>query len=199
MRARYRFWERYDDYVDLITSSPVDGFISEGMWWAYNGRWFTLQEWREALDFQVWVQDNFLTSKKLFWMDVALKDGTLPAGCTHYQMIDYAFASSLLGARNQNNYIAFLKSYRRENWLGTVMDYVQNLHSLVIGEPLSDYYQIEGTDVYARDFTNVKVLVNPTADSYTINLDGNFKTLEDEEISVVTLNSHTGTILKVLN
>lgn len=193
----HRFWERYDDYVDLIANSPVDGFMSEGMWWAYNGRWFTLQEWCEALDFQVWIQDNFLTSGKLFWMDVTIEEGTLPAGCTHYQMIDYAFASSLLGARNHNNYVEFLKSYSRGDWFGTEIDYVQNLHSLAIGEPLSDYYRIEGTGVYARDFTNVKVLVNPTPDSSTINLGGSFKTLQGEEISVITLDNHTGVILEV--
>jgi hypothetical protein len=35
---------------------------------------------------------------------------------------------------------------------------------------------VNETHVYARDFSKVKVLVNPTYDSYSMNLDANYET-----------------------
>lgn len=194
----HRFWTRFDDYMDLLDNTSVDGLMSEGMWFAYNGRWFTVQEWLESLNFSVWIQNYFLTPRKVFWMQCEVVTvGRLPSGCTYYQMIDYAFSSSLLGLKGVNNYIEFFESYNRGSFF--LNNYVEVRHNLVLGEPLNDYYKIEGTLVYSRDFTNVKVLVNPTFDSYTINLGQFFKTLEGEEISVIELDPHTGVVLKVIN
>ena len=64
--------------------------------------------------------------------------------------------------------------------LGNYMpeNYPQSLFKINSYNPLNAYYMIEETRVYARDFAKVKVLVNPTYDSYSVTLNENYETLE---------------------
>jgi len=62
-----------------------------------------------------------------------------------------------------------------------------------LGSPINDYYSFYS--VYARDFENGKVLVNPTTSFYTVHLDSEYKTLDGETVSSVTLDGHTGVVL----
>jgi len=62
-----------------------------------------------------------------------------------------------------------------------------------LGQPTNDYYSYDS--VYARDFENGKVLVNPSTTSYTVPLGQNYRTLDGQIVSSVTLDDHTGVIL----
>jgi len=62
-----------------------------------------------------------------------------------------------------------------------------------LGEPL-DPYESNGSH-YQREFENARVLVNPTDSPATVDLGGQFTTLEGEPVSEVTLDAHAGTIL----
>ena len=62
-----------------------------------------------------------------------------------------------------------------------------------IGKPLGNYYKAQ--NVYQRDFTGGKVLVNPTYNTQTLNLPRPYKTLEGGVVSEVALVHHTGMIL----
>ena len=59
-----------------------------------------------------------------------------------------------------------------------LLDEIQNLFKTDLGVPKGNYYVIEGTHVYERDFSKVKVLVNPTNDNYTVYLDEDYKILD---------------------
>ena len=63
----------------------------------------------------------------------------------------------------------------------------------VLGSPTNRYYSYQS--VYARDFENGKVLFNPALSSYTVRLDTEYKTLDGQTVSGVTLNAHSGIIL----
>ena len=39
--------DRTNDYIDVITSSPLNGFMSEGMWYAQDEEWFTHEKWKK--------------------------------------------------------------------------------------------------------------------------------------------------------
>jgi len=195
-----RFWRAYDEYLELLSNSPIDGVMSEGLWYQYEGNWMSEEEWLNSLNFLVFVQDNFLEQKpeRIFLPVCKLQKETgdpvgdpypLPPNCSKEQMATYAFASTLLGIKTNQNYLSLLSDV---NFAAQV---IQPLHDIDVGAPLNDRYLVNGTHVYARDFRNVKVLVNPTSNSYFINLQGIFKTLDGELVSEITIENHTGIIL----
>lgn len=51
-----RFYSHFDDYTEVISNSPLDGVMSEGMWQT----WPSEQPWIESLKFFSWMEDNFL-------------------------------------------------------------------------------------------------------------------------------------------
>ena len=121
-----------------------------------------------------------------------LPDGTiptkLPTGVTREQFVTYVFASRLLAAERAGNCI---------NFGHYIEEYPQSLFKISLGSPLGDYYVVNGTHVYARDFSSAKVLVNPTYSSYTVNLDGNYETINGTPVpSQITVDPHNGIILK---
>jgi hypothetical protein len=72
---------------------------------------------------------------------------------------------------------------------------VQTLRTTDMGDPLAAYYKVTGTSVYARDFVNGKVLVNPTSTPYAVTLPNAFRTLNGQLINSVNVQPHTGVIL----
>ncbi len=63
-----------------------------------------------------------------------------------------------------------------------------------IGEPLENYHAVGG--LYVRDFSNGKVLVNPTSSNLQINLEREYENLDGEIVSGdYTVYNHTGEIL----
>jgi len=192
----HRFWQRYDEYMEFFSNSPLDGIMSEGLWYQYKGDWMSETRWLESLDFLVFVQDSFLRGRpeRVFvpvykQQSIPGEPYPLPSGCTKEQMVTYAFASTLLGVKNSQNYLGVFAD------VDFTTQAVQPLYDVDVGTPVNDYYIIEGTHVYARDFSNVKVLVNPTSNSYAIHLQGTFKTLDGEIITEITVEDHAGLIL----
>ena len=188
-----RFWRRYDGYTEILSNSPLDGIMSEGLLYAKNGIWRSEAQWLDCLNLLVWVQNNFLKDHpNRVFVPVSTASGvTLPAGCTSEQLALYGFASTLLGVNNSQNYLILAHPDDPLSFI----NFVQDLHNINVGFPINDYYLIAGTHVYARDFSNVKVLVNPTSNSYPIDLQGTFKTLDGEIVTEVTMEDHTGIIL----
>ena len=190
------FWRRYDGYVEVVTASPLDGIMSEGLWYQYQGEWMSEEQWLESLDFLTWIQDNFLLgrSERVFVPLCKLQGASgnsypLPPEATEEQLLTYAFASTLLGVKTNQNYLGTIAD------VDFITQVLQPLHNIDIGTPVDDYYVIEGTHVYARDFSKVKVLVNPTSISYVIDLQGTFETIQGEILTEITMESHTGLIL----
>ncbi len=161
--------------------------MSEGLWYGYNAVWYSEEKWLNGLDFVVWTQENFLQGTSRVYIPmlklIKLADGTyypLPTGCTPEQMFTYAFASTLLGISTNQNY--FGTTFKLPESADFIEKVYNKLFSIDVGAPVNDYYVIEGTHVYARDFTNVKVMVNPTGNPYVANGE--------------TIDPHTGVIIQ---
>jgi hypothetical protein len=194
---------RQQTYIDLL-NSKIDGVVSEG-WISSRGSadWYSEDKWLESVDMVAWLEKNLSNKILIVCAENAglefsggqLPDGTyptnLPTGVTKEQYGTYVFASLLLAAIGNKTYINF-GYYLPE-------DYPQSLFKIELGNPMGAYYIVAGTDVYVRDFSKVKVLVNPTYSSYSVTLDGNYETFSGAKApSSITVAPHTGVILKRL-
>lgn len=187
---------RNPHYVDLLTKSRIDGIESEG--WLMSGdspQWYSVDRWLYSIEFVRWLEDNFLTKGKVFLpvcqniAPYSEAPAVLPTGCTSEQYALYCFASLLLAIdKNNTHYINF--GYY-------IDDFAANLSRTELGQSLNAYYTVNGTQVYARDFSKVKVLVNPTNTQYQISLAGTYETFQGQPItSPIILQPHTGVILR---
>lgn len=192
----YRFWDRRKGYAEILSNSSLDGILSEGLWYHNNGAWISEQYWLNSLNFIVFLQDNFLKGNpgrfyvpmcKLY--NAVGNSNQLAQNCSEEQMAMYAFASTLLGVKINQNYLCLSSD------VNFTIQVIQPLYNIEVGSPVNDYYIIANTHVYARDFSKVKVLVNPTSDSYVIDLQGTYKTLSGQLVSEITMEEHTATIL----
>ncbi len=183
------FYNHQSDFSELLQNSPMDGFMSEGIWYTYNGYWFSEDYWKKSLDFLIWVQDNYLSTNKYFVPVCSHRNN--PSGVSNAKLSNYCTASLLLGikAGQKNIYfhngdIEFLKTYGQE-----LFDKANS-----IGDPSGSYYIVN--KLYVRDFSNGKALVNPTSSSYTINLGQEYENLNGQTVSgTYTVYAHTGEIL----
>jgi len=191
-----KFWRNYDGYTQFLLDSPLDGIMSEGLWYQYRGVWMTEENWLKSLNMLIWFQDNFLIGRpeRVFVPTCKLESFTgepypLPSDATKEQMATYAFASTLLSIKTNQTYFCLNADV---NFTTRV---VQPMYKVVVGSPVSDYYVINGTHVYVRDFSKMKVLVNPTSNSYMVDLQEAFKTFSGEIVTEITIEPHAGVIL----
>jgi len=66
-------------------------------------------------------------------------------------------------------------------------------YEVEIGDPSGDYYYAD--DVFQRDYTEARILVNPGSSSIEINLDESCFTLDGNSVSSVTIGAKNGIIL----
>ena len=184
-----RFWRYQTIWVKLLSNCEIDGFMSEGLF-NFDSGFYSEDKWKKSVDFVVWIQENFLKQAgKIYLPHSRCAVDLIPADCTSEQMATFAFSSLLLGINKSQNCLSLMGAM--------LSNEVQNLFKIDLGVPKGNYYVIEGTHVYARDFTKIKVLVNPTDHPYSVNLDGDYETLEGQIVSSVNMEPHTGLILKV--
>jgi hypothetical protein len=170
---------------------------SEGVFYqSYSGWYYDEKKWKQSLDMVVWIQENFLRGhpEKSFNGWVPVDDPSyLPPATTQEQLMMFGFCSMMLGVKySEQNTISFGPIGNYPNLLSLT----QRLHGLDIGEPLSNYYKINSTSLYSRDFAKGKVLVNPTGASYTVTLDASYTTFDGNIVSgPLTIGGHTGVIL----
>lgn len=188
-----RFYSRFDDYQEVISNSPLDGIMSEGTWQA----WFSEQAWLDSLKFLSWIEDNFLTKNSGRYFIPVVND-VFSSGIAQEQLTIYGVASTLLAVKTNQVYMGGLLGRSVEvnqEFNSGALALIRRLRKVKIGCPLNAYYVVAGTRIYARDFTNGKVLVNPTAESYNISLDKDYYTLDGRRVSELTMDSHRGEIL----
>jgi len=74
--------------------------------------------------------------------------------------------------------------------------YVQKLLNVTLGTSLEEFHnRTDNPNIFERDFSNSKVMVNPSGVSYEISLMGSYANLDGQIVTQVSLPSHTGTIL----
>ena len=72
-------------------------------------------------------------------------------------------------------------------------NYFNPLWYIETGEPMGSYYKERGT--FQRNYVLSKILVNPSPQSRTINIEGSYFTLEGSPVEHVILKPFSGTIL----
>jgi len=183
---------RQSKYADAILNGKLDGFMIEG-WTSGGSDFYTEEMWKKNINLIVWIENNVPQDKIIIPMGAGWTG--YPDDVSHDEFALYSFASLLLGASSDRHYL--LQQPVGECGLEHhCKDFTQNLHEIELGDLLNNYYMIEETHVYARDFSKVKVLVNPTDIPYDVSLGGDYETLDGEIISSITMEPHTGAILK---
>jgi hypothetical protein len=179
-----------DGYKRTLSNvTRLNGLMSEGAFRAYNDQWYSETDWLSSINMVIWVQNNFLSRSGRSFTAFCTAN-PLPTGATTEQVIMYGFSSMLLSTKysSPQNTICFN--------CDPTDSLFQKLRNLDMIEPLGDFYKINSTSVYARDFVKGKVLVNPSSVSYLVSLNGNYTTLDGNVVSgSLTVNDHTGVIL----
>jgi hypothetical protein len=169
---------------------------SEGTFRNYNDQWYSESNWKASVDFIVWVQDNFLKDHPEKYFSAGCVVAPLPAGSTPEQVIAYGFCSMMLAAKysSPQNTIDFMLQDHPDR--EALLPLVQELRNIDMIAALGDYYKIDSTSVYARDFVRGKVLVNPSDSPYSVFFEGTFSTVDGETVSAsATMAPHTGLML----
>ena len=195
----YAFYnpERRQGILNLMANSKIDGVHSEAWLSAWSqSNWYSETEWLNAVNMAVEINNNFLSKGNKIFVTTSENAGlwippgqvVLPAGVTDRQYYLYVYASMLLAASYSGNYMN-LGYY-------TPQDYPQSLFAIDIGSPTGVYRMISGTYVYERDFSNGKVYVNPTSNSYQVVFSGSYLDSNGNSVSSpLTIQPHTGVIL----
>jgi len=157
-----------DPVINLLDGVLVEGFIR-----------FSGTDWRTP---DVWLSDieyfRTLSAKGKTDLAWVITSG-LPAGATVEQVAMFGFASYLLAKKGNNTYFV-VRGYESQLLPVSKAD---------VGVPVGDYFLRPDAPVYQRNYTNVKVLVNPTDTSYTIQVEG--------ATDPIVMEAHTGTILDI--
>ena len=187
----------------LIGNTPDNGALVDAM----DGKWeegFVHARWQDYGNFP--SVDNW--KKKIDGVKTVSQKGKIElvsGGCDELegtgswgkdnpnlvkQLLGFCFGSYLLGASGENSGFNFGTYWNTDGSHGyyPIFDDAKQL-----GNPVNDYYQFGS--VYARDFDNGKVLVNPSSSTYTVSLGGSYKTLDGKTVSSITMSGHTGEIL----
>jgi hypothetical protein len=189
-----RFFDtsRNQYYVDLLTQSQIDGIESED--WLMDmaaAQWYSEAQWLESINFLTWLENDFLNQSGKVFLPVcqnAMSYDTskpyLPTGCTQDQYALFCFASLMLGMKTSTSYVNF--GYFDDN-------YTESFFNISLGSSTGAYYVVNGTHVYTRDFSNAKVLVNPTASPYILTLASSYQTPDGQQVSSpLTIKPYTG-------
>jgi hypothetical protein len=190
------FYQYRSSYTDILSQTPqLNGLMSEATFASYNGEWYSQTDWLNSINFVNWLQSDFLKdhSDRIFIATCQTAD--LPPGATAEQVIKYGYCSMLLATdypSPQNVLSLALNATGYQNNLHLI----QQLQNTRIGVATSAYYQINSTNVYARDFSLGEVLVNPTNTPYTVTFTENLSTIDGTLVSgAFAVLPHSGIIL----
>jgi hypothetical protein len=190
----YFYDVREPAYLDLLSRSNLDGIMSEGCWYLLNGQWETLDQWEASLRFTSQLQSYFGNKPNGAFVQSAWATGGLPTGATESQMALYGYCSALLTAQNDKNYVATVNLDNPPD--ADLLQLMQTLNGINVGQAQTDYSLISGTQVYTRDFQNVKVLVNPSSSTYNVPLSSPYHTINGVAVSgSYSIAPHTGVVL----
>lgn len=176
-----------DGYVDVCDGKMQEGFV-HASWWGLDYYGYT---GFDPIERDVESLADVSRRGKIY---LAHSGAEIPSNPTDeelakaYNIMLYCLASYLLGANGEKVTFGFKNIYSKDGSRGYYPEF-----DVSLGSPINDYYLL--ASVYSRDFKKGKVLVNPTTLSYTVHLDSEYKTLDGQKVSNVTLNAHSGVIL----
>ena len=170
------YWGLRDDW-ELIFAE-LDGIFPEApIRWAREG-WRPESCWRLDIDYLKRLGD--LPNIKIFFSQKL--DDTNETAL-------FVYSSFLLAIRD------FERTYISYGYQFMETGFMQGLLNLALGIPIEEYHKRIDSNIYERDFSGAKVLVNPTSRNYTVDLNRNYKNLDGRITSRLVLTPFTGAIL----
>jgi hypothetical protein len=167
------------DYISITDGEVIEGFA--------HASWDSATSYdRPSIDV---LATKCVTGKIVFATSGI--DGDTATPTQKGTMLQYCYASFLVGMGGSNAYWS---------WTSTGGAIYNDLYGAFqpimdtnIGQPTDTYYSSQ--NVYMRDFTQGKAIVNPSSSTRIVNLGGTYKLLNGTTVSTVTLNSYSGEIL----
>jgi hypothetical protein len=172
------FWQNQG--LAEVLLSAVDGVLLEGFIRWENEPWRSTTNWKKDVDFL-----KFVNEKGKIAIAWTICSGTLPSGATQNQIAMYGYATYLLAASGDKSYFR-AKGYDDEFY---------NIARISVGFPLEEYHVRGDAPVYEREFSKALILVNPTDNSFTLSLNGNYESIEGQPVSSVILPAKSGLFL----
>ena len=119
---------------------------------------------------------------KISWANSGVSDELTP------QVLKYCYVMYLLGINGSKSYWSFNDWHSGDGSKGyyPIMD-------TNIGTPTASYYSNQ--NVYMRDFTKGKIILNPADNPETIDLGGNFWFLNNTKVDNLTIAGNSGEVL----
>jgi hypothetical protein len=188
-----------DNMRYIINNVPrLNGLTSEGTFTPANGQWLTQDYWKKSVDLVQWIQDNFINGNSNKYFNAVCDSTIPPMGANSKQVMLYGFCSMMLALKYSAQNSLYFGTQVNES--PDLRSYSQTLKNANLGFPSAGYYRVASTDVYARDFSLGTVVVNPTATSFVITLNGLYSTLDGQILSgQITISPYTGMVLTKLN
>lgn len=176
------------DYVDACDGKMEEGFV-HASWDAFD-QFNSLSSWFRQVDSSL----EHVSRRGKYYL---AQSGTeIPENPTEADLekvravMMYCFSSYLLGVNGTKATFGFNFISSKD---GSLAYYPEFDAARALGSPVNYFYSF--ASVYSRDFYMGKVLVNPSTSSYTVDLGGEYKTLDGQRVSSVTLGAHSGIIL----
>ena len=180
------YYGEYSAFQTFFNDTSVNGAMAEVGW--YDGG-FT-SNWLQTVQMVSQLQScNY---------SLVVGDWINTGSANQSQVLLYGYCSLLLATQNNNNYLGVLAEANSNPQppSSTVLQLMQSLNALNLGSSLDSYSEISGTQVYTRDFQNVKVLVNPSSSTYSVSLTGQYTTLSGSIVSgSYSVAPYTGVVL----
>jgi hypothetical protein len=175
-------------YEVFLRDAEIDGLFIEGVFNNDQGTPYSEAGWIKSVDLIIWLQDNFLNDPEKFIVCRSLTMRGLPDGVTEDSFTAFIFASTLMGtSRDGQNYVCAKGNMESA--------FTQSLFRIDLGTPTEEYHIIPDSHVYERDYTKTKILVNPTATAYTVDLGGSYINMNGEQVASIQVPKYSGLIL----
>jgi hypothetical protein len=182
----YEFFKDKALYERFLNEADMDILYIEGIFGDPWGVPYSESDWKRSVDLVIWLQEYFLNDPS---KEVILRStSAYNVPTTYDEASEFIFSSCLLGTSvNERNIISPM--FNMES------PYTQSLYQVELGMPIETYHVLEGTHVYEREYSNVRVLVNPTSTTYTVDLGGSYQRVNGATVSSITLKGYTAAIL----
>lgn len=172
-----------DSLLNLVDGIMDEGFVHAS--WDNDNYFLSLASWKKNIDYGI----ETISKNKILLAQSGTKG--IVSEDEKKKIMLYSFCSYLLAEGNDATF-SFKDSAGPYNELIYYPEF-----DVTLGNATNAYHIFPGTtNIYAREFTNGLVLVNPGATSSgEFNLNGNYKTLEGQSITSITMEPHEGVIL----
>jgi hypothetical protein len=172
------------NYLQLADGQMDENFAHAN--WEGPTEFLDIASWKNHLN----ALRNASANSKYYLAQSGVSDGASQQQID--KLVGYTFSSFLMGVQPNNGFAKhyFCPSLNYSNY------YWYSNWEANLGNPSGDYFEVPGmTNLYRRDFDNGIVLVNPTDNNLTLQLEKAYYHFDGDPISQPTLSGREGLIL----